>query len=360
MTDKIQITLQSHLKLDNDKHLDLEFNLHKNTFDIKINGKSAITQKAYLEEIILCKPISQMTEIPERITEKIQLLSDYRTTDASKVVAVLSNKQNKQNSIEQCVNENIHLPNTNICNTNNGQIELKTENSEIMIHFSNDNKLLEVKRKNELQHKVIYLDDAFKNTKIMSSLIYLTRTMSLITHPKDKELQNADSKDELSLIYEKIDNILNSDKSLFKTDKNDKSGASKLSLESLSSGVKVFYLIKSLIDTRIIVKNSTLILDAPETHLHPNLKIALAEIIVLLQKEMKLHILTNIYSPYFLRAIEVFSKKYDIEDTTKYYLSYNDGDNAKVKDVTLNISEIYKELSDPLQRLENENYREEL
>ena len=247
---------------------------------------------------------------------------------------------------------------TNICNTNNGQIELKTENSEIMIHFSNDNKLLEVKRKNELQHKVIYLDDAFKNTKIMSSLIYLTRTMSLIT--KDKELQNADSKDELSLIYEKIDNILNSDKSLFKTDKNDKSGASKLSLESLSSGVKVFYLIKSLIDTGIIVKNSTLILDAPETHLHPNLKIALAEIVVLLQKEMKLHILTNIYSPYFLRAIEVFSQKYDTEDTTKYYLTYNDGDNAKVKDVTLNISEIYKELSDPLQKLENEGYKEEM
>ena len=247
---------------------------------------------------------------------------------------------------------------TNICNTNNGQIELKTENSEIMIHFNNENKLLELKRKNELPHKVIYIDDAFKNTKIMSSLIYLTRTMALIT--KDKELQNADSKDELSLIYEKIDNILNSDKSLFKTDKNDKSGASKLSLESLSSGMKVFYLIKSLIDTGIIVKNSTLILDAPETHLHPNLKIALAEIIVLLQKEMKLHILTNIYSPYFLRAIEVFSKKYDIADTTKYYLSYNDGDNAKIKDVTLNTSEIYKELSDPLQRLENEGYREEI
>lgn len=247
---------------------------------------------------------------------------------------------------------------TNVHNTDNSQVELKTESSEIMIHFSNDNKLLEVKRKNELQHKVIYLDDAFKNTKIMSSLIYLTRTMSLLN--KDKELQNANLKDELSLIYEKIDNILNSDKSLFKTDKNDKSGASKLSLESLSSGVKVFYLIKSLIDTEIIVKNSTLILDAPETHLHPNLKIALAEIVVLLQKEMKLHILTNIYSPYFLRAIEVFSKKYDIEDTTKYYLSYNDGDNAKVKDVTLNTSEIYKELSDSLQRLENESYREEV
>lgn len=244
---------------------------------------------------------------------------------------------------------------TNICNTNNGQIELKTENSEIMIHFSNDNKLLEVKRKNELPHKVIYIDDTLKNTKIISSLIYLTRTMSLFTNSKQT---NADLKDELSLIYEKIDNVLNSDTSLFQTDKNDKTCEKQLSLENLSSGMKIFYLIKSLIDNGIIVKNSALILDEPEAHLHPNLQITLAEIIVLLQKEMKLHILTNIYSPYFLRAIEVFSKKYDIEDTTKYYLTYNDGDNAKIKDVTLNTSEIYKELSDPLQRLENESYRE--
>lgn len=242
-------------------------------------------------------------------------------------------------------------------NTDNGQIELKTENSEIMIHFSNENELLEVKRKNELPHKVIYIDDTFKNTKIISSLIYLTRTMSLFTNSKQT---NADLKDELSLIYEKIDNVLNSDTSLFQTDKNNKTGEKQLSLENLSSGMKIFYLIKSLIDNGIIVKNSTLILDEPETHLHPNLQITLAEIIVLLQKEMKLHILTNTYSPYFLRAIEVFSRKYDTEDTTKYYLTYNDGDNAKVKDVTLNISEIYKELSDPLQRLENEGYREEM
>ena len=73
---------------------------------------------------------------------------------------------------------------------------------------------------------------------------------------------------------------------------------------------------------------------------------------------MGLHILINTNSPYFLRAIEVFSRKYDTEDTVKYYLSYNDGDNAKIKDVTFNISEIYKVLSDPLQRIENEAYND--
>ena len=246
---------------------------------------------------------------------------------------------------------------TNVRNTKNGQVELKTENSEIIIHFNNENELLKVKRKNESQHKVIYIDDTLKNMGNMSSLINLTRTMSLFTNSKHT---NADLKDELRLIYEKIDNVLDPSLSLFKTDKNNKTGEKQLTVERLSSSIQMFYLIKSLIDNEIIVKNSTLILDKPETHLHPNLQITLAEIIVLIQKEMKLHILTNTYSPYFLRAIEVFSRKYDIEDTTKYYLTYNDGDNAKVKDVTLSTSEIYKELSDPLQRLENEGYKEEM
>ena len=80
---------------------------------------------------------------------------------------------------------------------------------------------------------------------------------------------------------------------------------------------------------------------------------------MLLQKEIGLHILINTHSPYFLRAIEVFSRKYDTEDVVKYYLSYNEGDTAKIKDVTFNISEIYKVLSDPLQRIENEGYKDE-
>ena len=53
----------------------------------------------------------------------------------------------------------------------------------------------------------------------MSPLIYLTRTMSLFTN---SEHTNADLKDELRLIYKKIDNILDPSLSLFKTDKNEK------------------------------------------------------------------------------------------------------------------------------------------
>ena len=79
-----------------------------------------------------------------------------------------------------------------------------------------------------------------------------------------------------------------------------------------------------------------------------------AELIVLIQKEFDMHILINTHSPYFLNAIEVYSKKYEIEDKCKYYLSRLDGEKAVIDDVTDNTELIYEKLARPLQILETE------
>lgn len=266
---------------------------------------------------------------------------------------------------------------TNIRSNKDSQIELKIRDFEIEVRFDNNNELLEVKGKNELSHEVVYIDDPFiidshNFSKKDVGRSFISRTgekitnhrMSLLSHYANTKnltlIDKANLKDKLRLIYKKINDTLDPDISLFDTDKDNISDArtKRLSLDSLSSGMKTFYLIKSLIDNGTIVQNGTLILDEPEVHLHPDWQVTLAEVIVLLQREMGLHILINTHSPYFLRAIEVFSGKYDTEDVVKYYFSYNDDDNAKMKDVTFNISEIYKVLSDPLQRIENEGYND--
>lgn len=100
-------------------------------------------------------------------------------------------------------------------------------------------------------------------------------------------------------------------------------------------------------------ENGIIILDEPEIHLHPDWQVKLAEIVVLIQKTYKMHILLTTHSPYFIDAIDVFSEKYGVE--TKYYLADIDeftGAN-KVTDVTTNIEEIYAKLARPLQKLEN-------
>ena len=272
---------------------------------------------------------------------------------------------------------------TNIRSHKDSKIELKIKDFKIKILFNNNDELLEVKERKELEHEIVYIDDPFiidfnkiyfhKFRKDGETKSVLSRTSEKTTNHRESLLSHymnnkaltlvdkANLKDKLTLVYKKINNILGSDMALFETNNDGMSiGTSTegLSLDSLSSGMKTFYLIKRLIDNGTIVQNGTLILDEPEVHLHPDWQVTLAEVIVLLQREMGLHILINTHSPYFLRAIEVFSGKYDTEDVVKYYLSYNEGDNAKMKDVTFNISEIYKVLSDPLQRIENEVYND--
>ena len=106
-----------------------------------------------------------------------------------------------------------------------------------------------------------------------------------------------------------------------------------------------------------IKPKGTVILDEPEIHLHPEWQLLFAELIVLLCKEFGLHILLNTHSPYFLNAIEVYAAKYGVDDKCKYYLAYTQGKVSLIEDVTHNIEKIYHKLAMPLQRLENERYR---
>jgi len=87
-----------------------------------------------------------------------------------------------------------------------------------------------------------------------------------------------------------------------------------IDLKNLSTGLKTFAIIKMLLQNGTLEENGTIILDEPEIHLHPEWQLKFAELIVLLQKEFKMHILLTTHSPYFLKAVQVYSKsiKYQI------------------------------------------------
>ena len=130
-----------------------------------------------------------------------------------------------------------------------------------------------------------------------------------------------------------------------------------LSVKNLSTGLKTFVILKTLLTNGTIETNGTIILDEPEIHLHPEWQLLFAEIIVLLNKEFGVNILLNTHSPYFLRAIQVYSAKYEISDVCKYYMSQI-GEMGKnyITDVTDNIDKIFAKLSKPLQKLEDERW----
>lgn len=150
--------------------------------------------------------------------------------------------------------------------------------------------------------------------------------------------------DRLNLVFNEINHILKTDSVNSSEDEEDEK---KLNIINYSSGMKTFYLIKSLLENGVIRENGTLILDEPEVHLHPEWQLKFAEIIVLLQKEFGLHILINSHSPYLVEAIDIFSKKNDTNDSVKYYLAKD-----YIEDVTDTIDKIYEQMYVPLNRLE--------
>lgn len=137
--------------------------------------------------------------------------------------------------------------------------------------------------------------------------------------------------------------------------KENKSG-NVFDMTNISTGLKTFVIIKALLLNGSIEENGTIILDEPESHLHPEWQLVFAELIVLLQKEFNLHILINTHSPYFVNALEVYSHKHGISLRCKYYLVDIINRSSTIFDVSSNIERIYEKLARPLQDLENMRY----
>lgn len=127
-----------------------------------------------------------------------------------------------------------------------------------------------------------------------------------------------------------------------------------LDLKNVSAGLKTFLILQELIRNGSIGENGTVILDEPEIHLHPQWQVVLAEMIVLLQKAMGLHVLITSHSPYFISAIDVFAKKHDVIKNNRYYFSSREGNSVFVEDVTDRIRIIYDSLAAPYQTIQDE------
>lgn len=139
----------------------------------------------------------------------------------------------------------------------------------------------------------------------------------------------------------------------------DQSADKRIHIRNLSTGLKSFVVLKELLVNGAIAEGSILILDEPEVHLHPEWQLIFAELVVLLHQQLRIKVLLNTHSLYLLRALEVYSSKYDVTDACKFYLSVLVGPRgmAEITDVTDEPEQIYAKLATPLQKLEDERWR---
>lgn len=261
-----------------------------------------------------------------------------------------------------------------------GKIALQIKNETLQMYIKN-NKITQAKNLLELQTRAIYLDDPFvldelklKSQGLFGEQMQYSDSVTHRGHLKnllkaETTSQNVETAMKQIVADTKLKKILTKINSVcdFDMKKADDAladsfvfleGTHQLSAENISTGLKTFIILKRLLYTGYLEENGLLILDEPEVHLHPQWQILFAEIIVLLQKEFGMHILLTTHSPYFLRAIEVYSAKYHIADKCKYYLADIKNGDAFFEDVTTQTNKIYKKLVLPFENLQRTIYSE--
>ena len=126
-------------------------------------------------------------------------------------------------------------------------------------------------------------------------------------------------------------------------------------LNNVATGIKSFGIIQLLLQKGILNSNSLLIIDEPEVHLHPTWQVKYAEILVRLSKEFAIPIVLTSHSPYFIEAIEAYSKKHKYEDSTNFYFAKKneDGLSSKIIDVTKDITPILSSISDAFYKIQD-------
>lgn len=132
----------------------------------------------------------------------------------------------------------------------------------------------------------------------------------------------------------------------------DKSVNASFEMENVASGMKNLLVIQKLVQNGAMGRNSILLIDEPESNLHPEWQVKLAEVLVLLNKELDINILINSHSPYFMRAVEVSLADHSRKEKGKYYIMReNESGYFYTEDVTERTDEIYKLLYKPLEYL---------
>lgn len=307
---------------------------------------------------IIDAAISEFTEKSSRF--RINNLDSLDLRSISKTIVDLFNQSDSSifNSLlttnfKSEFNQQIN----NVFRPESGQVILTVKNQKYVVNVENNEVTTDSKLINFVTD-VVYIDDAAAN---VDNLFYdkfgflfgfdhkenhnshLIKQLE-INGDKETHTFRARVNDKLNNIFSNINSALGD---VAVNSKQESEEDNKLNIVNYSSGMKTFYLIKKLLENGTISENGTLILDEPEVHLHPEWQLKFAEIIVMLQKEFGLHILLNSHSPYFVEAIDVYSKRNGINKNVKYYLASD-----IIEDVTCSIDRIYQQMFVPLNLLE--------
>ena len=92
-------------------------------------------------------------------------------------------------------------------------------------------------------------------------------------------------------------------------------------LAEVATGIKAFSIIQLLLKNGHIDNRTLLIIDEPESHLHPQWIVEYARMIVLLHKHIGVKFFLASHNPDMVSAIRYIAEKEEVLDNVNYYLA---------------------------------------
>lgn len=116
-----------------------------------------------------------------------------------------------------------------------------------------------------------------------------------------------------------------------------------VSIKNTASGIKVFGLLQILVTNEFVAKNTVLIFDEPENHLHPKWQLKLAQLLLKLV-ENGVYVLVSSHSPYLIEALKRGVDRAGLADQARFALAQN----QCITD-TDRLSDIFAVLAEPFE-----------
>jgi hypothetical protein len=126
----------------------------------------------------------------------------------------------------------------------------------------------------------------------------------------------------------------------------------EVKIANTASGVKTLGIIQMLAATGVLTSANLLVIDEPEVHLHPEWQLVCADVIATLVAKYNMYCVVSSHSPYFLQALEAYTKHYSVEHLAKFYLSSKRDGICSFKDITNNLEPLYDLLAVPMEKID--------
>ena len=173
--------------------------------------------------------------------------------------------------------------------------------------------------------KAIYIDSAMGFMDSNDNIYHYNRELSILLDKANRDTTS--NKEKVGQLSQLISQAIGGKVTLAETDWGgqelcyESSEGMKIPIKQAATGIKSFAMLSRLIENGHLDEHTLLIIDEPESHLHPQWVVEYARLLVLINKVIGTRIVVASHDPDMVEAIASISEKEGVTDNCHFYLA---------------------------------------